>query len=340
MKKILYIATTADNRNRLDGETIKCRLLREYLNDLEDVEVFSVDTDNWKKHVIKLVFLILFYFFKCNEIVVSSADKGANIILNFFRKINTDKKIYYFVIGGSLSKNIIEKKWNIKTYTRIKHIFVEASTLKNDLNKLNIENVDVLNNFRKVKPFKNNYVKSSKVRFVYFGRVIKEKGIEEAIKLVNRLNKENIKCTLDIYGQCKEEYLEKIKNNFNGLTSFHGEITPNCKTEYEILSQYDIFVFPTEYPGECLPGALIDCYIAGLAVIASNWKYAKEYILDNENGKIFEYRDYEDMYIKAKQMIYENDIQKYKEKSKKLSNNYNLEKLLKNFKKELLEEDK
>ena len=48
MKKILYIATTADNRNRLDGETIKCRLLRNYLSEIKEIKLKTIDTDNWK----------------------------------------------------------------------------------------------------------------------------------------------------------------------------------------------------------------------------------------------------------------------------------------------------
>lgn len=338
MKRILYIATTADNRNRLDGETIKCRLLREYLKEIKDVEVLSVDTDNWKKHIIKLVYLVIINFLKCDDIIVSSADNGAHIVLDFFRRIRTKKNIFYFVIGGSLARNIEQKRWNSNTYSNLKHIYVEASTLKEDLNELNIHNVDILSNFRKVDKFNNRYQKSDHIKFVYFGRVIKEKGIEEAIKLVKRLNEEKIKCTLDIYGQCKEEYLKVIQEDFNQNIIYHGEIKPDHKTEYEILSQYDIFIFPTEHPGECLPGALIDCYIAGLAVVASNWKYAKEYILHNQNGKIFEYQDYNDMYIKTIELIKENKLEEYKQKSKELSKKYNLEELLVEFKKELMEE--
>ena len=70
MKKILYIATTADSRNRLDGETIKCRLLREYLREIENIELVSVDTDNWKKHKLKLVFLIIYNFIFCNSMTI------------------------------------------------------------------------------------------------------------------------------------------------------------------------------------------------------------------------------------------------------------------------------
>ena len=335
MKKILYIATTADNRNRLDGETIKCRLLRDYLNDIEKIQVISIDTDNWKKHIFKLVVSILFYFFQCDEIIVSSADKGAHIVLDFFRKIKCKKKVYYFVIGGSLFRNIKEKKWNLNTYKRLKQIYVEANTLKEDLNNLGINNVKVLNNFRNPKKFKNCYKKTDNVKFVYFGRVIKQKGIEEAIQLINRLNKENIKCSLDIYGQCTDDYLKVINKQFSSAIKYHGEIVPDNQHEYEILSQYDIFIFPTEYPGECLPGALIDCYISGLAVVASNWKYAKEYIEDDKNGVIFEYKNYEDMYIKTLEMIKENKIEMFKRNSKEISNNYLIENILSEFKEEI-----
>lgn len=336
MKKILYIATTADNRNRLDGETIKCRLLRDYLNDIEKIQVISIDTDNWKKHIFKLVVSILFYFFQCDEIIVSSADKGAHIVLDFFRKIKCKKKVYYFVIGGSLFRNIKEKKWNLNTYKRLKQIYVEANTLKEDLNNLGINNVKVLNNFRNPKKFKNCYKKTDNVKFVYFGRVIKQKGIEEAIQLINRLNKENIKCSLDIYGQCTDDYLKVIKKQFSSAIKYYGEIVPDNQHEYEILSQYDIFIFPTEYLGECLPGALIDCYIAGLAVVASNWKYAKEYILDNENGIIFEYQNYDDMYQKVKQLIKSDKINQFKNCSRRLSKKYMLDELLMEFKKEIV----
>ena len=337
LKKVLYIATTADHRNRLDGETIKCRLLREYLENQKEIELISVDTDNWKKHIIKLVFFILIYYFKCDEIIVSSADRGAHIVLDFFEMIKCKKKIYYFVIGGSLFLNITQKKWKTTTYSRLEKMYVEANTLKEELNSLSITNVEQLNNFRKVEEFKNNYEKTEQVKFVFYSRVIKEKGIEQAIHLVHRLNEENIACTLDIYGQCKEEYLDIIKKQFTEEIHYCGEIQPNNKTEYEILSKYDLFLFPTEYPGECLPGALIDSYIAGLGVIVSNWKYAKEYVEDNKNGIIFEYQNYEEMYRKTKELIVSNKIAEFKKESLRLAQQYKIEQILSDFKKKLVE---
>lgn len=333
---ILYIATTAKNRSRLDGETVKCKLLEEYLNEIDSINLISVDTDNWKYHIIKLVFKIVFNYFRCQKIVVSSADRGANIVLDFFRKIKCKKDIYYFVIGGSLYKNINSRKWNIETYTKLKRIYVEANTLKENLNSIGINNVKVLNNFRKVSEFGNRYNNDEKIKFVFYSRVIKEKGIEKAIELIKRLNKEGYNCCLDIYGQVSEEYLNELKENFSENIKYESEIKPNSKDEYEILSYYDVFLLPTEYPGECLPGALIDAYISGLAVVVSNWTYAKEYVNDGKNGIIFEYQNYEDMYKRTKEMIDEGKIEQFKQESQKMSENYLVDNLLQEFKIDIL----
>lgn len=335
--KVLYIATIAKKRNRLDGETIKSKLLEQFLENQKEISLRTVDTDNWKKHIIKLVFLIIVWYFWCDKIIISSADRGAHIVLNFFHKINNKKPIYYFVVGGVLHTNICRNKWNVDAYKNLTKIYVEANTLLEDLNSLKINNVVLLNNFRKVEEFKNNYEKTDTIKFVFFGRVIKEKGIEEAIKMIKNLNsKDKIKCTLNIYGQVNNEYLKKISDSFDETIIYNGEIKPNNKKEYEILSQYDIFVLPTEYPGECLPGALIDAYISGLAVVVSNWKYAKEYVENKKNGIIFEYKNYKDMYLKTKGLIVNNKIMEYKEFSKRLSNKYMIENILKEFSKELV----
>ena len=334
--KVLYIATTAKNRNRLDGETTKCRLLESYLTKQNTIKLFCVDTDNWKKHKIKLIFLILFYYIKCDKIVISAADRGANIVLNFFEKIRCRKEIFYFVIGGSLYKNIKEKKWKVETYNKIKMIYVEAEKLKKDLKKLSIKNIEVKSNFREATLFKNNYQKTEATKFVFFGRVIKEKGVEVAISLMKKLNSDKFNVILDIYGQITPEYLKEIESNFDNNIQYKGEIQPNGRKEYEILSYYDVFILPTEYPGECLPGALIDAYIAGLAVIVSDWPYAKEYVIENKNGKIFAYKNYDDLFSKAREMIVNNEILDFKRESKKLSEKYQINYLLSDFREQLL----
>ena len=67
---------------------------------------------------------------------------------------------------------------------------------------------------------------------------------------------------------------------------------------------------------------------------------ARPMIVFDTVRRYFEYKNYDDMYDKALEMINDNSILKYKEKSKELSKNYIIENVLKDFKNELLEENK
>lgn len=339
-QRVLYIATMATKRERFDGETTKCNLLKEYLDSLNEIKLTSIDTDNWQKRALLLVRQVLFSLPKNDMLIISAANRGAHIILTFLHRIKSRKPLYYFVIGGSLAEDIEKHHWKIQSYQKATKIYVESKKLKNALEKYSLKNVEVINNFKKIQTFTSQYKKTKNIKFVFYGRVIKEKGIEEAIKLVKRLNAENIASTLDIYGQCKNEYLKKLQTTFDHNIRYHGTLKPDHKTEYETLSAYDIFILPTEYPGECLPGALIDAYIAGLAVIVSNWQYAKEYVTDNKNGKIFQYGNYDDMYQKTVKLIREDNIQEYKQQSKELAKKYDIKNVLQEFRHVLLESKK
>lgn len=336
-RRLLYIATMATKRERLDGETTKCNLLKEYLDHINELRITSIDTDNWQKRIPYLVWQILSNYIKNDVIVVSAANRGAHIILTFLDKVKSRKPLYYFVVGGSLAQDINRHHWRIRPYQNATKIYVESTKLKDALEEHKLNNIEVIHNFKKVQKFAPQHYNTKATKFVFYGRVIKEKGIEEAIKLVRKLNNENISSSLDIYGQCTNEYLKKLEPLLDHNIKYHGTLKPDNKTEYEILSNYDIFILPTEYPGECLPGALIDAYISGLAVIVSNWKYAHEYVEDNGNGKIFQYGNYDDMYQKTIELIREDSIQKYKQRSKELAQQYDLEHTLLGFKSELLE---
>lgn len=62
------------------------------------------------------------------------------------------------------------------------------------------------------------------------------------------------------------------------------------------MSHYDVFLFPTYYKGEGFPGSVIDAYIAGLPIIASDWHFNKDVIKDGETGFIIPPQDEEALY--------------------------------------------
>lgn len=333
---VLSILRVSNKANILDGVTIKSRVLKDYINDIQEISNIVIDVDNWKKRFLNIGIQVLKNYRNCDKIVICSSSNGAYQILKFLKFINSKKEIYYFVAGGILADNIEKGKFNIAVYKNIKEIYVESDDMLQKMHKLGLNNVQKVYNFRQVQDFKNMYKIDNTTKCVFYGRVIKEKGVEEAIKVVNKLYAENFKISLDIYGQANETYLEYLKSIANpDIIKFKGAIVPDNKKEYEILSQYDIFLFPTEHPGEGLPGALIDTYIAGLAVIASNWKYAKEYIEDGKNGLIFEYKNYDDFYKKLKELIASNKIEDYKKASKELSKRFLVSNVLQSFRDEL-----
>ena len=49
------------------------------------------------------------------------------------------------------------------------------------------------------------------IRFLFIGRVMQEKGIDELFQAVRKLNWNGYKCSLDVLGGFEENYSEKIK---------------------------------------------------------------------------------------------------------------------------------
>ena len=331
-KKILLAASTSKKKNRLDGVTIKSRVLEEFLLNQEGITLYSVDTDNYKRDFFPIILKLVFGIRKCDKIVICSSSPGAAKLLSFLRKIKCKKEIYYFVAGGVIGDKIRDHVYDIRNYACLTHIFVESEKLKKQLNNLSLNNVSQLNNFRYIKKFKNNYKNTNEYKFVFFARVNKQKGVEECIRVVQDINKKTKHhVTLDIYGQCTSEYLEELQKMFDENIHYKGAVTPNNKREYEVLSEYDVLLFPTKYYNEGLPGTIIEAYIASLAIVASEWKYAHEYISDSKNGYISNFNDYNDFYQKALNILDRKKIEKFKKYSKELSKRFNIEYLLSDF---------
>ena len=55
---------------------------------------------------------------------------------------------------------------------------------------------------------------------------------------------------------------------------------------YDTLASYDVMLFPTYWHGEGFPGIIIDAFIAGLPVIATDWNLNSSLIQNGYNGMI------------------------------------------------------
>lgn len=326
---IIFLGSISSKNNRLDGVTIKSRCLKKWLENKKDINLTVIDTDDWTKNFIKISFNIMLNIFKADKIIICSAQRGANLFLRFIKLLNLDVEIYYFVAGGRLGKYIKNNIYKSAVYQNIRKIYVESDKMVEELKTCGLNNVEKVWNFRNIE-FNNTVDINEKIKFVFFSRVIKEKGIEDLIYSFNRLKKKYNDITLDIYGQVDPVYLNKLTTIMDEGIKYNGAITPNNKKEYEILSKYDVFVFPTYYEGECLPGALIDAYISGLAIIASEWEYSREYIEDNKVGYIHKYKDKYDLLDKMDKIIQDKErLLQFKVNSKLQAMKFNVNNVLK-----------
>lgn len=92
-------------------------------------------------------------------------------------------------------------------------------------------------------------------KFLFIGRIMREKGIDELFSAMERLNNEGYKCSLDVLGGFEENYSEKIKKyEEDGWLNYQGyqsDIRP-------FIAEDHCFVLPSWHEGmantnlECL----------------------------------------------------------------------------------------
>jgi glycosyltransferase involved in cell wall biosynthesis len=202
-----------------------------------------------------------------------------------------------WVIGCSLNK-IVESNSVDKKFLDIARIhIVEADGIKKELiSSINISNIIVLYNFRELKPLPRiNKYDDGKIHFMFFSRITPLKGVADIMSAVLILNTNGYvdKYCIDFYGDIETEYKREfdkcISDNEN--LRFCETIQLNEWSNYDILARYHYMLFPTYWPGEGFPGAIIDSYIAGVPVIASDWMYVPEFIEDGKTGRIISTHD-------------------------------------------------
>ena len=301
-KCISVIGAFGYRNDSINGQTVKTRLLRDRFAALSNKQIMYCDTLDWKKHPFRVFMQVWKCFRKSSVVFVLPGLNGLKMLPLYDKfKVWYEVDLRYIAVGGWLPDYLDQHPGQKKFLEKIDKIYVQSSTMKGTLHAEGLPNVTVMPNSRFFDMDRNIRVQYSGdddcVHLVFFSRVTREKGVEDAIKAVAELNYGGQKkATLDIYGPIEKCY----KSEFFGLISkesnfvdYKGIIDPAGKEIYDILSGYDCMVFPTYYPGEGFPGAVVDAFISGLPVIASNWKYNNEYICDGETGYLFETRDVE-----------------------------------------------
>jgi glycosyltransferase involved in cell wall biosynthesis len=179
-------------------------------------------------------------------------------------------KIYYNVIGGWLPDFLKKNKYMQSCLKKLDGIFVQTTTLKNELAGFNINKVYIFPNFKNIKIFKEDELLSNNdlpLRICFMSRITEQKGVEEMIRVIKHINRNKVKYILDIYGPVSDEYKQRfaeLEKDFPSYIRFKGVVEP-LKTS-DMLKNYFLQLFPTKYRTEGFPGSILDSFCAGVPV--------------------------------------------------------------------------
>ena len=143
------------------------------------------------------------------------------------------------------------------------------------------------------------YPENDRIHFLYLGRLMKEKGIDELFAAIRRLHGEvGDRVVLDLVGFFDDDYESQVNQLVaDGIAVFHG-FQSEPRPYY---AGTDCVVLPSYHEG--MSNVLLEAAATGRPVITSDIHGCKEAVNDGETGLLCAVRDAEDLYEKMRQMV-------------------------------------
>lgn len=294
MKKICVIGNVGDG-NKIGGQISKTNELVNGLRNIEEsIKFYNVYGENPISFLMKTRKLMKEH----SAMVVILASPGYFKILPtlIFFQIFYKCDIYEVVIGGIRQQYIAGNLWRIFLERKISCIFVESNYMVQEYKEIGLNNAKYLPNMKKIQITKESLLKhdGSNLKLCTFSRIDRYKGIDAAIDIVTAINdKDEDKVYLDIYGPIDENFRQqfetKLAESDHEYVNYKG-LVENAKST-EILSNYDLMIFPTRWKAEGFPGSFIDAYSAGLPIVSSYRENFMDIIQDHVNGCMVDEND-------------------------------------------------
>lgn len=224
-------------------------------------------------------------------LIISTALGNVYPLLGILSHLPFRPKIVYWGIGGLFADRIASGFFDKRRLKAVDHYIVEGEKMKKTLAGCGIHNVTVMPNFKKILPAKRTVKKPGKIRFYFLSRIIPEKGVGLILDSCNALNSSGYadRYEVDFYGPIDEKFADDFNAGVSALdnVSYLGKLNLLDPANYSRLSEYHYMLFPTYWYGEGCPGVIIDAFMTGTPVIASDWNLNPEYVKDSLNGYLF-----------------------------------------------------
>ena len=285
----------------LDGQIVKTRNVYKLLQQHHSGELSFLNTKGVRKNPF-LLFKLLWELLQCKTLIIIPAQNNLRYtlpVVYYLSKLFC-YRIVLICIGGwqveffGGSNQFEPHPRQLKISKKIRAFLPEMKKVEDDLVRcFGFKNTEMFPNFRffdtTIQQIENM---SNTLKLVFFARINKRKGYHTIFNFAEQIiaNKYNI--TIDFYGPVngddKEDFMALV-DKYQSCVRYCGVLKENEITEH--LVNYDVMLLPTQYYTEGLPGTVLDAYIAGIPVIATEWKHSHEFIEDKVSGFIVPFND-------------------------------------------------
>lgn len=145
------------------------------------------------------------------------------------------------------------------------------------------------------------------IKFLFVGRIMKEKGIDELFWAISKLKEEYSHLIFDFIGWYEDDYEQTVRVlEEKGMIRYHGfqqDVRP-------YIAKAHCVILPSHHEG--MSNTLLESAAMGRPLITNNIPGCKEAVLDGKTGYLAITRDVESLYKKIKQFVelsYEKKIQ-------------------------------
>lgn len=305
---LLFIGGVDKGHTPTNGETMKNQLYLDRFEEFFDI-IHVIDTHNWKHRPWVFLQIPLYVLSFPHAKIFLSINRGLSLCRLLYY-IGQSKRTYCSVVGGNLLE-VLEKKQNyLPSIQNLRGIFVQgrkmAETLKNQYRIPNAVYVPNAKPYYAITPA-TCAPAASVLQFVFLSRLHPDKGIDLILRCAERLDREGFgnKFRIDFYGKpATSDYEQEFRKRIETLenVSYSGVLNLKEEAGYRTLCRYDMMLFPTYWYGEGFPGIVIDAYIAGVPLIASDWNMNTE-VITEKTGVIIPLKDEEALYVAMKNCI-------------------------------------
>jgi len=298
--KLLFVGAVNRNAPPANGEEYKNQMLLGYLDAHFRVKV--IDTMNWSREPLTLIRLVIHMLWvPYDRIVISASSASVFRLLDSLRMFKSRmKKTIYFVIGGYLPKALSDGRYKPRAYQSLRSLVVEGESMRKQLMDLGISApIHVVPNFKTVDRCRGRLDRYDEgtTRFIFVSRIAEQKGLDTIFDALSdpRLQVCQRDFSVDFFGPVENGYDEMFKLNLSKYPVCHYkgylDFSNHPNASYETMSTYHAMLFPTYWMGEGFPGAIIDAFICGIPVIATDWNMNREVIEDGKTGRLIPVQD-------------------------------------------------